>query len=263
MKTDKKTIDRLLEKYHDGETSLQEEEALRTWFEDPEHAAEYPDMSEIFEAYRSLGTLQHQEDTKTVGGIAAESPVVHMPETTASHAGYVQIRWAYGIAAALALVITGTAAGIFLANKTFVTQEHLSAMQSDIRQMKEMVSLSKLQGGSASERILATYEMKSLKHADDEVINALINTMQNDPQVNVRMAAAEALFAFGNTDKVRRAMINTLAAQDAPVLQIRLIEMLVRLRESRAIPELQKVMENEQQMQAVRDKAAQGMAVLL
>jgi HEAT repeat protein len=79
----------------------------------------------------------------------------------------------------------------------------------------------------------------------------------------VRIAAAEALFKFGNHDKVRKAFIKGLSNQADPVLQIKLIEMLVRLDEKRALPKFQEMIQEESQMKVVKQKAAQGIGKLL
>ena len=129
--------------------------------------------------------------------------------------------------------------------------------------MKQLVTLSQLQKESASERILAAYEFKKLDSASDEILDALIYTFNNDKNPNVKNAAAEALFKFGNQDKVRRAFINGLNTQTDPLLQIKLIEMLVGLNERRALPKLQEMMEEESQMKAVKQKAAEGIGRLL
>ena len=77
----------------------------------------------------------------------------------------------------------------------------MAELQNDIEEMKQLVALSNLQNDSPSERIKATYEVKSIQAPDDEVLNALINTLKNDENINVKIAAAEALFKFGNNDK--------------------------------------------------------------
>ena len=129
--------------------------------------------------------------------------------------------------------------------------------------MKQLIALSQLRKESASERIMATYEFKKLDSASDEILDALIYTFQNDNNANVKNAAAEALFKFGNQDKVRKAFINGLSNQSDPVLQIKLINMLVRLDEKRALPKLQQMMQEETQMKVVKQKAAQGIGKLL
>jgi HEAT repeat protein len=125
------------------------------------------------------------------------------------------------------------------------------------------VALSQLRKESASERIMATYEFKKMDSASDEILDALIYTFNNDDNANVKNAAAEALFKFGNQDKVRKAFINGLNKQTDPVLQIKLIEMLVGLNEKRALPKLQQLMEEETQMKVVKQKAAEGIGRLL
>ena len=129
--------------------------------------------------------------------------------------------------------------------------------------MKQLVALSQLQKESASERIMAAYEFKKLDSASDEILDALIYTFKNDDNANVKSAAAEALFKFGNHDKVRKAFINGLNNQKDPILQIRLIEMLVGLNEKRALPKLQQMMQEESQMKVVKQKAAEGIGRLL
>ena len=98
-------------------------------------------------------------------------------------------------------------------------------MRDDINEMKELVALNQLQKASASERIMATYEFRKLDSASDEVLDALINRFHNDDNTNVRNAAADALFKFGNQDKVRKAFITGLSSQEDPLLQIKLIDM--------------------------------------
>jgi HEAT repeat protein len=46
-------------------------------------------------------------------------------------------------------------------------------------------------------------------------------------------------------------------------LQIKLIEMLVRLDEKRALPKFQEMIQEESQMKVVKQKAAQGIGKLL
>ncbi|MCK5702052.1 MAG: HEAT repeat domain-containing protein, partial [Cyclobacteriaceae bacterium] len=72
-----------------------------------------------------------------------------------------------------------------------------------------------------------------------------------------------ALFKFGNQDKVRKAFINGLSKQTDPVLQIKLIDMLVGLNEKRALPKFQEMMQSENHMKVVKQKAAQGLGKLI
>jgi HEAT repeat protein len=166
------------------------------------------------------------------------------------------------IAAGFALLIIGVLSGWLIGRETGENSQ-VSAIRNDLNEMKQLVALSQLQNKSASDRIMATYEFKKLDSASDEILDALIYTFQNDDNPNVKNAAAEALFKFGNRDKVRKAFIHGLTTQSDPLLQINLIEMLVGLNEKRALPKLQQMMEQENQMKVVKQKAAEGIGRLL
>src|SRR5690606_11397713 len=114
----------------------------------------------------------------------------------------------------------------------------MTALKNDIREIKELTILNKLKDDSPSERILAAYQVQEFDQADDETIVALVNVLNMDDNVNVRIAAADALFKFGGKDIVRKAFIQALSREEDPNLQIRLINMLVMLNETRAIPKL-------------------------
>jgi hypothetical protein len=262
MKPNKFQIKKLVEKYLEGQTTLDEERLLRQILADQQDEGDHQEFSELFAMYDALEKMEDDQTGSEKQGFWDEK-TVNLHSERSNRSGFIQIRWAYGLAAGLSMLIAGLAIGLFLGRQQMATTGDIVALQSDIREMKQLVALSKLQNESPSERILAAYEVKNFDQADPDLINALISILQNDPNVNVRIAAAEALYKFGSTDKVRTAMIQSLNEQQEPLLQIKLIDMLVRMNEKRAIPQLQKVMDNQQQMGVVREKAAQGMAILL
>lgn len=139
----------------------------------------------------------------------------------------------------------------------------VATLRQDMNEMIQLVALSQLRKESAIERIMATYEFKKLDSASDEILNALIYTFNNDENANVKNAAADALFKFGNHDKVRKAYINGLSTQTDPVLQIKLIDMLVGLNEKRALPKFQEMIQGENHLKVVKQKAARGLGKLL
>ena len=254
MKPDK--IKELLQKYYEGETSLEEEAQLREYLTNIEQVpeelkadAEIAMMMQSMSADRSNRDLEMEEDT---------TKVVNLQETNRSTV----IQWTMRIAAGLALILLGLFAGWLLGREGSNNSE-VAALRDDINEMKELVALNQLQKASASERIMATYEFRKLDSASDEVLDALINRFHNDDNTNVRNAAADALFKFGNQDKVRKAFITGLSSQEDPLLQIKLIDMLVSLDEKRALPKFQDMMQAETQMKVVKQKAAQGFAKLL
>ena len=252
MKPD--NINTLLEKYYAGETSLEEEKLLRNTLKS---MAKLPDDlkadAELFTMMDAFGEDASEEEIEIPD---EETKVVSLEPTSFSFS------WAYRIAAGFSLLVVGVLAGLLLGRQDTEPSD-VAGLRKDINEMKQLVALSQLRKESASERIMATYEFKKLDSASDEILDALIYTFNNDDNANVKNAAAEALYKFGNHDKVRKAFINGLVKQTDPVLQIKLIDMLVGLDEKRALPKLQEMMQEETQMKVVKQKAAQGIGKLL
>ncbi len=254
MKPDK--IKAILEKYYAGETSLEEENSLRQSLNtDIELPNELKADAELFAMMSAL----EEESTDQELDFEPEGPkIVSLDQGKRLNT----FSWTARIAAGFSLLVVGVLAGWLIGNQNGGNQD-VASLRQDINEMKNLVALSQLRKESASDRIMATYEIKKLDSANDEILDALINTFNNDDNANVKNAAAEALFKFGNHDKVRKAFINGITNQTDPLLQIKLIDMLVRLDEKRALPKLQELMQEESQMKVVKQKAAQGIGRLL
>jgi hypothetical protein len=243
-------IKTLLSKYYEGDTTQEEENELRLFFS----------KSEIPESMRIDGELFMMMAETARESVPHQQPLPAYIEEKPAHT--LRLNWFAAAAAAVTLLVAGLAMGLlFTANRH--DQVVLNDIQQDLAEMKQLVVLAKLNDQSPSERILATYQVKAMADADEEVIEALVYTLQNDNNVNVKMAAADALVQFENRDKVRSALIVSLSNADEPLLRIKLIDMLVRMQEKRALPQLKKVMENEAEMPVVRQKAAQGISQLI
>ena len=253
MKMDE--IKKLLEKYYAGESSQEEEELLKkqlsTLKQIPE---ELKADAELFTMMGALSTAASDAELEIY-----EEPIKSVVSERSHIGGF---SWFARIAAGFTLLVIGIVAGWML-GKQGTENSEVALLRKDVNEMKELVALTQLRDHSASERIMATYEFKKLDSASDEILDALINAFNNDDNPNVKNAAAEALFKFGNNDKVRKAFINGLSYQKDPVLQIKLIDMLVGLDEKRALPKLQEMMQEQAQMKIVKQKAAQGIGKLL
>ena len=254
MKPDK--IKALLEKYYAGESSLEEEDLLR---KELITGDEIPgDLKADAELFSMMNALAEDSTDQEIDFDSKKSKIVSM-EPKVSPFGF---SWTARIAAGFSLLVVGTLAGWMIGNQSTGNSD-VADLRNDINEMKQLVALTQLRKESPSERIMATYEIKKLDSASDEILDALIYTFNNDDNVNVKNAAADALFKFGNHDKVRKAYINGLSTQTDPVLQIKLIDMLVGLNEKRAMPKFQEMMQGESHIKVVKQKAAQGIGKLL
>ena len=79
----------------------------------------------------------------------------------------------------------------------------------------------------------------------------------------MRIAAVEALGKFAANDRVRKALIESLGRQESPAVQLKLIALLVQLQEKRAVEPLQKIINNNEVIPAVKDEAKYGIFKLM
>ncbi|MGB0523052.1 MAG: hypothetical protein ACPGJS_08835 [Flammeovirgaceae bacterium] len=141
--------------------------------------------------------------------------------------------------------------------------EEITALREEIANTKYMVMLSMLNQQSASKRLQAVNYSYDLPNADEKLVEALLHTMNYDQNVNVRMAATEALFRFSSQEVIRMAMIQSLKKQESPEMQIMLIDMLASLKEEKALGVFKELANQEELMGIVKAKASEGIEVLL
>jgi len=139
----------------------------------------------------------------------------------------------------------------------------VSQLHSELEQMKSLVTLSLLEQRSASERLRGVTWGTRLDQVDRRVLRALVNTLNSDPTVNVRLAAVDALKQQAEDEEVRDALVRSLSTQDSPLVQIALIDAMVDLQERRSVAVLRHLAGDRQLNQAVRDRAKWGMERLI
>jgi hypothetical protein len=131
----------------------------------------------------------------------------------------------------------------------------LSQLRGEVSSMRQMVALSLLQQQSAGERLRGVTYAYQAPPSDTEVLSALLTTMNQDQNVNVRLAAVDALHRFGSSPVTRAAVVQSIRKQDNPLVQIALIDLMVDLKDEEAAPELAKLASDEKIDSAVRQHA--------
>jgi len=159
-----------------------------------------------------------------------------------------------GLAAALALLAIGFFAGSRM-NRTESHPEELAVMHSELRNMRQLVVLSLLEQQSANERLQGVTWSAREEQPDAKVLSALVHTLRYDSSVDVRLAALDALSRHGNQPQVREGLLDALQAQQSPLVQVALIDLLVELRDVNAVEQLQRFQQDPRLNPAVRQRA--------
>lgn len=165
------------------------------------------------------------------------------------------------LAVASVMLIMGFAGGYWLRQPA--EDPDVVVLTQEVSELKEMMMLSLLEKESASDRLRAVSLTGEMDQASEKVTNALFATLNNDPNVNVRLAALEALIPFASQSAVREQLVRSIAVQESPLVQINLAELMAAMQEKKSVSELQKLMDSDKTPREVKEKIKQTIAVLI
>src|SRR5215475_8901979 len=94
---------------------------------------------------------------------------------------------------------------------------------------------------------------------DQKVIDALFNSLNNDKNVNVRLASLYSLARFADRPAVRDSLVTSLKIQTEPIIQVVLINLLAEKREPKAIAPIRDIMTNKKTLKEVKDAAQRSL----
>ncbi len=147
------------------------------------------------------------------------------------------------LAFAAVMLIIGFLGGYLLFPSPSSNKEVVE-LKDEILQMKEMMMLSLLEKESATERLKAVSLTSEMTSVSDKVTNALLQTLNNDENINVRLEALEALKPFVRDSRIRSELVRSIGKQESPLVQVALAELMVQLQERSSVKELKKILEN-------------------
>lgn len=247
-----KEIERLIEKYFEGDTSSAEDRQLQEFF----NAGDVPANLKVHQAWfsqlklRSETTWDGFSEDKLFGKlenqIKEETKVI--PISKSANYGI----WFYRVAAAVALILVGFFAGNQLKN------DDVDNVKAELAEVKSMM-LSQMNSSSPSGRLQAVNYSYRFSEVDDETLDALINVLETDNNMNVRLKAVEALSRFVGDERTKKALINALSTEKEPMVQIALIEVLVSNNVKSAVDDLESITQDENSLKEVKDEAYMGM----
>jgi hypothetical protein len=134
-------------------------------------------------------------------------------------------------------------------------QPALAQLREEISSLKRLLTLSLLQQPSASERLRGVEWTSRMEQPDEQVLSVLLRVLELDPNVNVRLAAVDALQQFVQEPPVRKGLIDALARPQCPLVQIDLIHAMVRSKEKDSIMTLKALLQNADIDPTVRERA--------
>ncbi len=251
-------IEELMPDYLDESLSEKEKAEFQKALEDhPDLKAEVEELQSMSNELGEMPELKPSHASKMRFRQAlAEEKATMTPQLTANRS------WGYQIAAGFALLICGIAIGLLI-NKPADNSAQLMAMQQELSETKSLVLQSTLTNHSASDRIRAVSLTGAISQPDEELIGTLVKTLNTDESPNVRLAAAEALMNYADSEWVRASLVKSLSNQDDPIIQVTLIQMMVRLEEKSSLKQLKQLSTDENVQSVVRQSAETAIQILI
>ena len=120
-----------------------------------------------------------------------------------------------------------------------------------------------LEKESSRDRLKAVKISNKMTDASGPVVEALLRTLNNDENINVRLAAIEALADFSQNPKVRKGLIDAIQYQDSPMVQLTLAELMVFLQDKRSVDEFKNLMNKKDIPLEIKDQLNEKIKVLL
>ena len=167
------------------------------------------------------------------------------------------------LALAAVMLVIGVSIGYFVKPATTSPDSQMAELSQQVVDLKEMMMLSLLEKESATERLKAVSLTSDMNSASQKVTNALLETLNNDENLNVRLAALEALKPYGRNSEVREALIRSISVQESPLVQVALAETMAELRVKSSVKELEKILKSDKTPDDAKSRIKQSIDILI
>jgi hypothetical protein len=255
---DQESLESRIIDYIDGKGNEQERAALERELEQNHEAfAQYEQFREVIHAMDTVKVLEPSGKIKAEFEKALNAEIATQKKSKSFFLSPVF----YRAAAAVLLVMSGIAIGNWISQNQKQERE-LAELKLQIEDNRRVMMAMLDNQQSASQRMQGLSVAYEMDKPDDQIVTVLVKTMNEDPNSNVRLAAMEALGKFSNEVHVRNALIQSLSTQKDPVVQIALIQLLVKMKEKSVVGQLEQMTKDATTMKAVKDEAYSGILKL-
>ncbi len=159
--------------------------------------------------------------------------------------------------------LAGMLLGYFLMRPASAPAGQIEALTNEVNDLREMMLLSLLEKESATDRLKAVSLSQEMREASSSVTRALIATLNNDPNVNVRLAALEALVPYTSGSEIRTELIRSIGHQDSPLVQLALADVMAALQEKSSVKEFRKLLDDDRTPEEVKQRIREKIDVII
>jgi anti-sigma factor ChrR (cupin superfamily) len=212
--------------------------------------AEVAELNAVWRGMESLKSESDEAPKATAKARFQEILAAYEAGMAAANSGGAKVvkfpsRPVWQAAMAAGLLAVGIFAGRSLPGGGGAGNPEMAQLKGQVEGLRQMVALSMMQGQSPSARMRGVTYSEQISQPDRQVLDALLQAVNHDSNVNVRLSAVDALQKFAADPELTKAMV-----------QIALIDMLVQLNARGASADLARLAKDPQLDEMVRQRAA-------
>jgi len=225
-----------------------------------EHIKKCPNCADEFEKLKALNNkLLQVKPIKPDSNLKNEfSAKLEKEKFNSGNSLKFLIQNSYKIAAGILLFIMGSLFGYY-----FTQINKVAHLRQELEELKHSYTSTILREQTTSAKIKAINYFNGKTSIDDDFIHILDNILNYDDNVNVRLAAAKALFKYSHQEKVKSVLVKSLKNQSEPMVQIELINGLIYQNKSEAIHYLETIINNKNSNSIVKQYAENKIKILI
>lgn len=234
---DQSNVKRLLQKYRQGQTSVEEENWLSSHFvnstiDDKDLAADAAEF--IF--YHRLKSVSLSRDfiTSRILPLTADVP----------RKSYAFVPYWRKVAAAVVLLLAGFGVGQFINTDKSTTkslQADMKELKAEMSSLKKIAIVSLLQEESAHKKIKALFLAGQLDNVDVDLVKMILRTAENAESINVRLTAIDVLAQRPSNDSIKFALVPLLLKQTESAVQMSILDVIRQLNDTQLLHQLRSI----------------------
>ncbi len=151
-----------------------------------------------------------------------------------------------------------------LNNQSSIEAERLAIKD---QQIQALTVLSLLDMPSVNKRLMAVNLASMSEQPDAAIVDAMLATLQQDSNINVRLEALDVLAAYASNldqdDAIRAGLVNSINYQESPMVQIALANLMLQLNEKQAVEPIQQLLKQPELIEPVRAQLNQTLDELI
>jgi HEAT repeats/Putative zinc-finger len=211
------------------------------------------EAEELQDMWSTLGTMPEEDPSLRMRSRFYDSLREFRAREAGKRHAFAWLRHpAFQAAAAVLILAAGLGAGYFLRGREI---SEVSQLRGEVDNMRQLVALSLLQQQSASDRLRGVSYAYRVEPDDSQVLSALLSTVNHDSNVDVRLAAVDAMRKFTDNPVGRNGIAQALGKQDSPLVQIAILDEIVETRDKSAAPSLRALVANQDANPEVKQHA--------